>query len=100
MKRKKALAGLGLVAVGLAALLSLAGADEPPAPTANPPVATPPPSQEGPSLQGFALQNPLCHEWSDGCSVCMRDEKDAPHCSTPGVACQPEAIRCRRETTK
>jgi len=98
MKRKKALAGLGLVAVGLAALLSLAGADE--APIANPPVATPPPSQERPSLQGFALQNPLCREWSDGCSICRRDEKDAPRCSTPGIACQPEAIRCQRETTK
>jgi hypothetical protein len=98
MKRNKTLASLGLIAVGLAASLSLAGADEAPAPIANPPVAPPPLSPEGISLQGFALQNPLCREWSDGCSICMRDEKGAPHCSTPGIACQPAAIRCRRET--
>ena len=100
MKRTKALASLGLIAAGFAASISSAGADEVPAPIAKPPVATPPLSREDLSLQGFALQNRLCREWSDGCSVCMRDEEGAPHCSTPGIACQPEPIRCRRETAK
>jgi hypothetical protein len=97
MKRDRTLARLGLIAVGLAALLSSAGANEAPAPIANPPVAAAPLSPEDLSLQGFALQNPLCREWSDGCSVRMRGEKDACHCSTPGVACQSSAIACRRE---
>jgi hypothetical protein len=48
------------------------------------------------TLQGFGVQNPTCREWSDSCSICLRDEKDAPHCSTPGVACQPTAIVCRQ----
>lgn len=52
------------------------------------------------SLQGYGVQNPLCREWSDGCSICARDDSNAPHCSTPGVACQPASIECRRETTK
>jgi hypothetical protein len=93
MKRDKSLASLGLIVFGLAALLSSAGAEEAPvAPSAV--------SQEDLSLQGFALQNPFCREWTDGCSACKRDEKDAPHCSTPGIACQPDSIHCQRETTK
>jgi hypothetical protein len=93
MKRDRTFASPGLIAFCLAASLSLAAADEAP-------VAPPPVSPEDLSLQGFASQNPLCLEWSDGCSICRRDDRDAPHCSTPGVACQPEAIRCRRETGK
>jgi hypothetical protein len=33
--------------------------------------------------------------WSDGCVNCSRDDKDdQPHCSNPGIACQPKAIAC------
>jgi hypothetical protein len=99
MKRKQMFARRVLVAVGFAASLSVATADEAPAPAVNPSAAVLAPAEEL-SLQGFAAQNPLCREWSDGCSICARDEKDALHCSTPGIACQPEPIRCRREMEK
>ncbi len=99
MKRKQIFARRILVAVGFAASLSLAGADEAPAPAVNPPAAAPAPL-EGVSLQEFAAQNPLCREWSDGCVICARGDTDAPHCSTPGIACQPESVRCRSETAK
>ena len=48
-----------------------------------------PARKRGLSLQGFGVKNPLCREWGDDCSVCLRDDKDAAHCSTPGIACQP-----------
>jgi hypothetical protein len=105
MTRMKPLATLGLAALGLFATFVLASADEAPNPAANPPAASPPaagapPSPEETSLRGFGLQNAQCVEWSDGCAVCLRDEKDAAHCSTPGIACQPAAIACRREKAK
>jgi hypothetical protein len=52
------------------------------------------------SMEGFAAAAPLCLEWSDGCAVCARDGANAAHCSTPGVACQPGEIVCRREKPK
>jgi hypothetical protein len=88
-------ARFGLIALWLLAPLSLASGDEAASPPANPPL-----SAEALSLQGFGAQNPLCMEWGDSCSVCLRDDKDAAHCSTPGIACQPVAIACRREKTK
>jgi hypothetical protein len=98
MTRRQAFLRL-LVALGLAASLSAAAADETPAAAVNPPPVVLPRTEEL-SLQEFAVHNLLCREWSDGCSICARDDKDAPHCSTPGIACQPESVRCRRETTK
>jgi hypothetical protein len=95
MKRKRTFVTLGLVALGFAAALSVARADEAAAPAPNPP----PVSNETLSLQGFGAQNPLCREWGDNCSICLRDDKDAAHCSTPGVACQPAAIVCRQTKT-
>ena len=92
MNREGTLATLGLVAFGFAASISLAGADE----TAAPPQSPTPAQNESLSLQGFGAKNPLCREWGDDCSVCLRDDKDAAHCSTPGVACQPAAIICRQ----
>jgi hypothetical protein len=100
MMRLKPFATLGLAAFSLLASLALAGADEAPNPVANPPAAGAPLSQEEVSLRGFGPQNPQCLEWSDSCSICLRDEKDAVHCSTPGIACQPAAIACRREKAK
>lgn len=99
MKRKRMFARRVIVAVGLAVSLSVAAADEAPAPVVNSPAIGPVPP-EGPSLQEFATQNPLCREWSDGCAVCARGDNGPPHCSTPGIACQPEPIRCRRQTAK
>jgi hypothetical protein len=82
-------AALCLVVLALAASSTFSRADDTPAPTA-------PLSSEALSLQGFGAQNKQCREWSDGCSTCLRDEKDAPHCSTPGIACQPTPIVCRQ----
>jgi hypothetical protein len=62
--------------------------------------ASPPTFAEQTSLEGFAAAAPLCLEWSDGCAVCARDDANAVHCSTPGVACQPGPIVCRREKAK
>ncbi|HXW21153.1 MAG TPA: hypothetical protein VEK35_11665 [Roseiarcus sp.] len=67
---------------------------------ANAEDARPATSAEEASMEGFAAAAPLCLEWGDGCAVCARDETDAVHCSTPGVACQPGAIACRREKQK
>jgi hypothetical protein len=91
MKRKGTLATLSLAALGFAASISLAGADQNAAPPQSPPV-----QNESLSLQGFGAQNAMCREWGDDCSVCLRDDNDAVHCSTPGIACQPAAIVCRR----
>jgi hypothetical protein len=91
MAHKRTLAGLGLIVFGLTASLSLAVADDAPVPAPG----QAPILNEAVSLQGFGVQNPLCREWSDTCSTCLRDEKDATHCSTPGIACQPAAIVCR-----
>lgn len=37
--------------------------------------------------------DPGCREWTDSCRVCTRGA-DGAHCSTPGFACQREALRC------
>jgi hypothetical protein len=100
----KAFAALGLSALIVLAAPVLAAAEEA-APAgggaaAAPPVANAPLSPEEVSLHGFGLQNAQCLEWTDNCSICLRDEKDAVHCSTPGIACQPVAIACRREKAK
>ncbi|TNC12000.1 hypothetical protein FF100_17315 [Methylobacterium terricola] len=34
-----------------------------------------------------------CREWTDSCRVCTRGAEGI-HCSTPGFACQREALRC------
>ncbi|SEO83267.1 hypothetical protein SAMN04487843_104126 [Methylobacterium sp. ap11] len=38
-------------------------------------------------------EDPGCREWTDSCRVCTRGA-DGVHCSTPGFACQREALRC------
>jgi hypothetical protein len=66
-----------------------------PAPPPNPLAVT----AEQMSLQGYGVAAPGCLEWSDGCVTCLRDADDA-HCSTPGIACQPGPIVCRKENDK
>ena len=95
MERLRTPATLSLIAFAFAASVSLAGADETGAPAPD----STPAQNESLSLQGFGAKNPLCREWGDDCSVCLRDDKDAAHCSTPGVACQPAAIVCRQTKT-
>jgi hypothetical protein len=59
-----------------------------------------PPSSEEKSLQGYGLTAPRCAEWTDGCAVCARGGDNVAHCSTPGVACQPGAVVCSKESEK
>ena len=92
MTRRRGSAALWLAALGWLGSAALALAED--APANNAPL-----SPEAVSLQGFGAQNAACLEWSDGCAVCLRDDKGA-RCSTPGIACQPVAIACRRETPK
>ncbi|AWN54294.1 hypothetical protein [Methylobacterium sp. 17Sr1-1] len=47
----------------------------------------PPPTVASPA------EDPGCREWTDSCRVCTRGA-DGVHCSTPGFACQREALRC------
>ena len=75
----------GLLLAGAAVV---ARADDAPAPA--------PAAAEEASLQGFGAANPACQEWSDGCFVCARDGAGASRCSTAGIACQSQAIACRR----
>jgi len=80
-----------LVGAALLAFVSPAGADD--IPTLSPA------SPEEISLQGYAIATPRCAEWSDGCAICAR-ENSAARCSTPGIACQPGPIVCRREVDR
>lgn len=59
-------------------------ADEP-----TPPTDT---KAEEKSVQAWGRDNPDCAEWSDACVACTRDG-----CSTPGIACTPKEIACRRK---
>ena len=52
-------------------------------------------SPEELSLEGYGAKTPACVEWNDGCSTCQRDASGAAHCSTPGIACVPQAIVCK-----
>lgn len=96
--RIKPYATLGLAAIAFAACLTLVRADDAPA-AANPATAAAPSAEEL-SLRGFGDQNPQCLEWTDSCAICLRDEKNVVHCSTPGIACQQQAIVCRTEKAK
>ena len=57
------------------------------------------PAAETQSLDAFAAANASCHEWSNGCVVCVRQgdtsDKGAFACSTPGIACTPSRLACR-----
>jgi hypothetical protein len=64
---------------------------------ADEPKATPiPPATTGPAtVFTYARENPECSEWTNACQTCTRDEKGAPQCSTPGIACTPGVLTCR-----
>jgi len=42
----------------------------------------------------FGENNPACVNWTDGCIVCAKQPDGTAACSTPGVACGQEAVRC------
>ena len=91
-----------------AALFMLAGparADEPkasplraPLPLSEP--VSPPAKPAGVSVLSWGADNALCAEWTNSCVVCQRNEVGVSACSTPGIACQPKDIICRRQIAK
>jgi hypothetical protein len=48
------------------------------------------------SIQAYGHQNPQCTEWTNGCVVCVA-AGDQAHCSTPGIACTPGGLTCKRQ---
>jgi hypothetical protein len=48
-------------------------------------------------IQAYATDNPSCLEWTDGCTICTKPDSGEPHCSTPGIACQPAGIQCKKK---
>lgn len=50
------------------------------------------------SIQAYGRQNPACLEWTDGCVLCTSNAGVAA-CSTPGIACIPAGLTCKRRAT-
>jgi hypothetical protein len=48
------------------------------------------------SVQAYGQQNPACAEWTNGCVVCVGLNGRA-QCSTPGIACTPGGLTCKRQ---
>ena len=48
-------------------------------------------------IEAYAEDNPSCLEWTNGCTICTKAETGAPACSTPGIACQPAGIQCKKK---
>ena len=77
------------VCVGLFAIApSRALADQAKTPPVPPPHHVP--------IQAYANDNPSCLEWTDGCTICTKAEGGEIACSTPGIACQPAGLQCRK----
>ena len=93
-----------LCAAALLILAAPAGADEAqPSPLRAPlPLSEPaPPGKPAAiSVQGWGADNANCAEWTNSCVVCQRNEAGVAACSTPGIACQPKDVVCRRQVEK
>lgn len=57
--------------------------------------AAPSPAEERIAVQAWGAAHPECAEWTDLCTICAR-VPDGIACSTPGVACLPQPVICRR----
>ena len=57
--------------------------------------AAPAPAQEQIAVQAWGAAHADCAEWTDLCTVCARVPEGIA-CSTPGVACLPQPVVCRR----
>ena len=53
-------------------------------------------SEESASMLAWGLDHAECAEWTDLCQVCARAPEGSPQCSTPGIACQPGPVLCRK----
>ena len=47
------------------------------------------------SIGSYGRQNPRCAEWTNGCVICVSADGRA-RCSTPGIACTPAGLTCKR----
>jgi hypothetical protein len=47
-------------------------------------------------IHAYGSANPSCLEWSDGCTTCSKSQAGEPACSTPGIACEPGSIQCKK----
>jgi len=74
-------------ALSLALASSLAAAED----AAQAPASPSEQARETIAVQAWGSANRSCPEWSDGCVVCTQDG-----CSTPGIACTPREITCRK----
>jgi hypothetical protein len=45
----------------------------------------------------YGAAHPECLEWTDSCRTCLRSPDGRVGCSTPGIACQPKDIVCKKE---
>ncbi len=50
------------------------------------------------SVLAYGAAHPECLEWTDSCRVCLRSPDGRVGCSTPGIACQPKEIVCKKES--
>ena len=49
------------------------------------------------SVLAYGAAHPECLEWTDSCRTCLRSPDGRVGCSTPGIACQPKDIVCKKE---
>jgi hypothetical protein len=49
------------------------------------------------SVLAYGAAHPECLEWTDSCRTCIRSPDSRVGCSTPGIACQPKDIECKKE---
>ncbi len=52
------------------------------------------------SVLAYGAAHPDCLEWTDSCRTCLRSPDGRVGCSTPGIACQPKDIVCRKEKSE
>ncbi len=50
------------------------------------------------SVLAYGAAHPDCLEWTDSCRTCQRSPDGRLACSTPGIACQPKDIVCKKES--
>ena len=68
--------------------------DPPPVETSAPAAPVETPESTPASVFAWGVDNPDCHEWTNACQTCARDEKGVAQCSTVGIACVPGPMVC------
>ncbi|GAC1338043.1 MAG: hypothetical protein NVSMB26_25430 [Beijerinckiaceae bacterium] len=63
---------------------------------ADAPKLTPMPPPQAVPIQAYGQQSASCREWTDGCTLCTKADNGETNCSTPGIACQPAGLHCKK----